>query len=218
MPTARPLRAAHGFAPCHARRRLVGAEHEGHRRGRDRVVRVLVVRGAVHERDVARHLVAAGVADHVEPGGRGLHVVDAQVERRDRAQVGQRGRDRDAGAVVEQRCDDTAVDHAGRGVADQLRVVRHLEPGLAGLGVDHHEAERDGVRHVVDQQTLALGDGVKNRGCGRGLATSPTSTILRAVEQHAGRRHAPRAQRAADRRERGGAGPRAARRVGRGVA
>ena len=70
----------------------------------------------------------------VEARRRGLLIVDAQVERGDRARTIERELDGHAAALVEHGGDDPAVKHAGIRVADEDRTVRQARPGLAGGG------------------------------------------------------------------------------------
>jgi len=70
----------------------------------------------------------------VEARRRGLLIVDAQVERGDRARTIERELDGHAAALVEHGGDDPAVKHAGLRVADEDRTVRQARPGFAGGG------------------------------------------------------------------------------------
>ena len=69
----------------------------------------------------------------VEAGRRRLLVVDAQVERCDRARTVECELDRHAAACVNMAV-TTPPCRAGCGVADEDRTVRQAGPGLAGGG------------------------------------------------------------------------------------
>ncbi len=110
----------------------VGAGHEAGGRGGNRLVLVLLIGGGAHEGDRAGDAVADRMGTDGEPGRRRLLVVDAQVERRDRAGAVERELHRHAAGLVQHRRHHAAVDHAGPGVADECRPVGQAGPGLAG--------------------------------------------------------------------------------------
>jgi hypothetical protein len=100
----------------------------------------------------------------VEARRRGLLIVDAQVERGDRARTIERELDGHAAALVEHGGDDPAVKHAGLRVADEDRTVRQARPGLAGGGaVEPKSADQsidgtaplDGLGQFVKRQRRA---------------------------------------------------------------
>ena len=112
----------------------VGANHETGGRGGDRIVLGLLIGGRAHEGDRAGDAIADRVRLDVEPGlGRPL-IVDAQVERRNRAAAIERELHGHAAAFVEKRGDHAAMDHAGLDIADKDRLVGQAGPGFAGPG------------------------------------------------------------------------------------
>jgi hypothetical protein len=70
----------------------------------------------------------------VEAGFCRLLVVDAQVERRDRAAAVERQLHGHAAAFVQHGGDHAAVDHAGFGVAGEDGLIGQAGPGFAALG------------------------------------------------------------------------------------
>ena len=68
----------------------------------------------------------------IEAGSCGFLVVDAQVERGDRARPVECELDRHAAALVEHGGYDAAVENACLGVADEDGAVRQARPGFAG--------------------------------------------------------------------------------------
>ena len=101
----------------------------------------------------------------VEAGLGRLLVIDAQVERRDRAAAVERELDRHAAALVEHGGDHAAVDHTGLGVAGEDGLVGQAGPGLAALGTIDAEpagaaierpAFRDRFRELLERQRLAV--------------------------------------------------------------
>ena len=72
----------------------------------------LLVGGATHEGDVRRELVAARLADEVAARLGCPEVVDTEVQRGDRLQVGEGAEDGEATGVVQEGRDRTAEDHS----------------------------------------------------------------------------------------------------------
>ena len=126
---------------------------------------VLLIGGRAHEGDGARDVVADRMRLDVEAGLRRLLVIDAQVERRDRAVAVERELHGHAAALVKHGGDHAAVDHAGLRVADEDGLVGQAGPGLAALGtIDaksagaavERPALRDRFRELFERQRLPI--------------------------------------------------------------
>ena len=74
---------------------------------------------------------------------------------------------RHAAALVQHRGDDAAVDHAGRGVADEHRMIGQAAPGLAGL--EAVELQADDA--AVDRAALAIIRTLSSKAPGSSIVT-----------------------------------------------
>ncbi|CAE6920591.1 conserved protein of unknown function [Ectopseudomonas oleovorans] len=111
-----------------------GADHVG-----DGLLGVILIGVATGEDDVGGHAIALGETEHILARLGGMHVVDAQVQRRADLELGQHAHGGNATGGVHQRGDRPAMDDAGIRIANDVRRVRQAQgQALAVSALDRH--------------------------------------------------------------------------------